>query len=117
MAVEFVPLNESFREWTRKREQIRQEGAVGSLCRGIEIETHGMRTRIIAWPGNGLQTQSMHVLTLAPGEASSSYAFPSSEELILCLKGSGQITMRGKVVAFMPGDLAYFPETVSHQIW
>ena len=56
MAVEFVPLTDSFREWTRTREQIRQEGAVGSLCRGIEIETHGVRTRIIAWPGNGLQT-------------------------------------------------------------
>jgi hypothetical protein len=32
MAVEFVPLNDSFRDWTRTREQIRQEGAVGSLC-------------------------------------------------------------------------------------
>jgi uncharacterized cupin superfamily protein len=117
MAVEFVALNESFRDWTRTREQIRQEGAVGSLCRGIEIETHGMRTRVIAWPGNGLQTQSLHVLTLSPGEASSSYAFPSSEELILCLKGAGEITMRGQVVKFIPGDLAYFPETVPHQIW
>jgi hypothetical protein len=48
MAVEFVPLTDSFREWTRTREQIRQEGAVASLCRGIEIETHGVRTRIIA---------------------------------------------------------------------
>jgi hypothetical protein len=95
MAVEFVPLTDSFREWTRTREQIRQEGAVGSLCRGIEIETHGVRTRIIAWPGNGLQTQSLHVLTLSPGEESASYAFPSSEELMLCLKGAGEITMRG----------------------
>src|SRR5262249_55595817 len=83
----------------------------------IEIETHGMRTRVIAWPGNGLQTQSLHVLTLAPGEKSSSYAFPSSEELMLCLKGSGAITMRGEVVEMMPGDLAYFPEGVPHQIW
>jgi quercetin dioxygenase-like cupin family protein len=117
MAVEFVPLTDSFREWTRTREQIRQEGAVGSLCRGIEIETHGVRTRIIAWPGNGLQTQSLHVLTLSPGEESASYAFPSSEELMLCLKGAGEITMRGQRIEMMPGDLAYFPEGVPHQIW
>jgi hypothetical protein len=37
MAVEFVALTDAFRDWTRTREQIRQEGAVGSLCRGIEI--------------------------------------------------------------------------------
>jgi mannose-6-phosphate isomerase-like protein (cupin superfamily) len=117
MAVEFVPLTDSFREWTRTREQIRQEGAVGSLCRGIEIETHGVRTRIIAWPGNGLQTQSLHVLTLSPGESSASYAFPSSEELMLCLKGAGEITMRGQRIEIMPGDLAYFPEGLTHQIW
>jgi hypothetical protein len=58
MAVEFVPLTDSFREWTRTREQIRQEGAVGSLCRGIEIETHGVRTRIIAWPGNACKRRA-----------------------------------------------------------
>jgi uncharacterized cupin superfamily protein len=117
MAVEFVPLTDSFREWTRTREQIRQEGAVASLCRGIEIETHRVRTRIIAWPGNGLQTQSLHVLTLSPGESTASYAFPSSEELMLCLKGVGDITMRGQKIDIMPGDLAYFPEGVTHQIW
>jgi hypothetical protein len=63
-----------------------------------------VRTRIIAWPGNGLQTQSLHVLTLSPGESSASYAFPSSEELVLCLKGAGEITMRGQRIEIMSGE-------------
>ncbi len=48
-------------------------------------------------------------MTLSRGEASEPYMFPSSEELMLCLKGTGEITMRGQIVEIMPGYLAYFP--------
>ena len=55
---------EAYRERNRTREQIRTGGAIAKLNEGIEIETHGVATRLIAWPGNGVQTQSVHVLTL-----------------------------------------------------
>jgi gentisate 1,2-dioxygenase len=58
----------TFRAWHRTAAQIRSEGALGSLRQGIEVEIHGVRTRIIAWPGNGFQTESIHVLTLSPGQ-------------------------------------------------
>jgi len=54
----------------RTHDEIRSRGAIGNLNDGIEINTQGVRTRLIAWPGNGFQTESVHVLTLAPGEES-----------------------------------------------
>jgi gentisate 1,2-dioxygenase len=57
----------------RTRDQIRSHGAIGNLNDGVEITTHGVRTRLIAWPGNGFQTESVHVMTLAPGEESALY--------------------------------------------
>jgi hypothetical protein len=48
--------------------EIRRHGAVGSLQEGPMIRMHGIPTRLIAWPGNGYQTESVHVLTLQSGE-------------------------------------------------
>ena len=48
---------------------IRSGGAIGHLNEGIEIMLHGIPTRLIAWPGNGYQTESIHVLTITPGLA------------------------------------------------
>jgi hypothetical protein len=35
----------------RTHEQIRSHGAIGNLNDGIEITAQGVRTRLIAWPG------------------------------------------------------------------
>ncbi|MGI8486349.1 MAG: hypothetical protein ACR2OU_19085 [Thermomicrobiales bacterium] len=75
----------AYREWNRSHEEIRNRGAMGNLNRGIEIKTHGVNTRLIAWPGNGFQTQSVHVLTLKPGDASERYTYGMAEEALLCL--------------------------------
>ncbi len=40
--------------------------------------------------GNGYTTESVHVLTLQPGEASDSYAYTLAEELLLCVAGKGE---------------------------
>ncbi len=45
----------------------------GASQPGIEITAHGVNARLIAWPGNGFQTESVHVLTRKPGEASDLY--------------------------------------------
>ena len=37
----------------RSHDEIRSRGAIGNLNDGIEITTQGVRTRLIAWPGNG----------------------------------------------------------------
>ena len=39
----------------RSYEEIRSRGAIGNLTDGIEITTQGVRTRLIAWPGNGFR--------------------------------------------------------------
>ncbi|HEX3421619.1 MAG TPA: hypothetical protein VHT01_10330 [Candidatus Udaeobacter sp.] len=63
-------VDEKWRARFRTHDQIRSHGAIGNLNDGVEITTQGVRTRLIAWPGNGFQTESVHVLTLAPGEES-----------------------------------------------
>ena len=81
----------------RSHDEIRSRGAIGNLNDGIEITTQGVRTRLIAWPGNGFQTESVHVLTLAPGEESARYEYDMSDEAIVCFKGQGEVYLRGCV--------------------
>jgi gentisate 1,2-dioxygenase len=105
-------IDERFREWNRTHEQIRLHGAVGNLGRGIEITAHAVNTRLIAWPGNGFQTESVHVLTLAPGGASEIYTYDMAEEAFLCLWGRGEMLVRGQWVNVAPGDMAFIPAAV-----
>jgi mannose-6-phosphate isomerase-like protein (cupin superfamily) len=86
--------------------------ARSGLNDGIEITTQDVHTRLIAWPGNGLQTESVRVLTLAPGEESAVYDYDMSDEAMVCLKGQGEVDLRGEWVQIDPGDIAYFPERV-----
>ena len=105
-------IDEKYREWNRSHEVIRARGAMGHLNHGIEITGHGVRTRLIAWPGNGFQTESVHVLTLAPGDASDCYTYDLAEEAFLCLWGTGEAFVRGQWVTVAPGDLAFVPAGV-----
>ncbi len=59
-------IRESYLERNRTHEEIRRGGAIGNLNAGIGITTHSIPTRLIAWPGNGFQTLSVHVLTHRP---------------------------------------------------
>jgi hypothetical protein len=61
---------EQYQAKFKTREQIRLGGAVGNLQDGPTISIHGLPSRLVAWPGNGFQTESVHVLTLAPGTES-----------------------------------------------
>lgn len=99
-------VDSAFKAMNRTHEQIRLHGAIGSFDEGIEIAVHGLRTRLIAWPGNGFQTESVHVLTLAPDDASPTYRYQMSEESLLCLKGAGEVFLRGQWVSVQAGDLA-----------
>jgi mannose-6-phosphate isomerase-like protein (cupin superfamily) len=99
--------------WERYRThaQVRQSGALSNLGDGIPITTHGIDTRPIAWPGNGFQTLSVHVLTLPTGAEGESYAYDMAEEAMVCFKGKGEVYLRGQWVSLEPGDIAYFPAT------
>ncbi|WP_115709259.1 cupin domain-containing protein [Legionella sainthelensi] len=96
--------------------EIRHSGAIGDLNEGIEIILHHIPTRLIAWPGNGFQTESIHVSTLSPGMESPMYNYPISEEAFLCVQGKGEVYLRGKWVSIEPGDMAYFPENITHAL-
>lgn len=100
----------------RSHTEIRMGGAIGNLNEGIEIMLHGIPTRLIAWPGNGYQTESIHVLTLNPGLASIEYNYQISEEALLCVQGKGEVFLHGRWIELNPGDIAYFPENVPHCI-
>jgi mannose-6-phosphate isomerase-like protein (cupin superfamily) len=100
----------------RSHNRIRREGAIANLSNGVEITAHGLPTRLIAWPGTGYQTESVHVLTLPPGQQSDHYCYELAEEALLCHKGSGEVWLREQWVELRPGDLAYFPEGVTHAL-
>ncbi len=59
-------IRERYLERNRTHEEIRRGGAIGNLNDGIEITTHSIHSRVVAWPGNGFQTLSVHVLTHRP---------------------------------------------------
>src|SRR3954453_5419869 len=107
---------EEFLARSRSYAEIRQKGCVGSFNDGIEIETNGVRTRLVAWPGLGIMEGSIHVLTLAPGDASSMYQYEQAEEMLICLKGSGEVYLRDQWVTVRPGDIAYVPNTRPHGV-
>jgi len=95
---EYTQIPETYLEKNRTREAIRRKGAIANLNDGIEITTHGLSTRIVAWPGKGFQTESLHVLTLQPGEESESYRYDRAEEGLACIKGKGEVFLRGEWV-------------------
>jgi gentisate 1,2-dioxygenase len=106
--------DEQFQARYRTLGEIRSSGAIGNLQDGPEITANGVRTRLIAWPGNGFQTESVHVLTLRPGEESDIYAHGMAEEAMLCLSGCGEVLLRDGWTEIHPGDIAYYPEAVAH---
>lgn len=99
---------------TRTHDEIRRHGGVGNLNEGVEIVVHGLATRLIAWPGNGFQTASVHVVTHRPGEASDRHAYALGEEAAVCLHGRGEVWLHGRWVAVEPGDVAFWPAGVEH---
>jgi gentisate 1,2-dioxygenase len=103
-----------YREWNRSNDQIRTHGAVGNLNRGLEIIAHGVNTRLIAWPGNGFQTESVHVVTIKPGEETEVYTYAVAEEALLCVWGEGEVFLRGEWISVAPGDLVYVPSAIPH---
>jgi quercetin dioxygenase-like cupin family protein len=115
-----MPLPERFSDIYRARHstaaQIRSRGAIGSLNDGVEVQIHGVSTRLIAWPGTGFQTESLHVLTLEPGQEMEMHAYGLAEEAMLALQGEGEAFVRGEWVQFRPGDLAFYPPPVEHAI-
>ncbi len=100
---------DDYREWNRSHDQIRHSGAMGNLNRGIEISTHGIGARLIAWPGNGFQTESVHVLTIPSGTESHLWRYDMAEEAILCLWGEGEVYLHDAWVPMAPGDLLFAP--------
>jgi gentisate 1,2-dioxygenase len=109
-------VEDAYKAINRTCEQIRQHGAIGNFAEGIEIRIHDVRTRLIAWPGNGFQTESVHVLTMAPGDETPLHRYQMSEESLLCLKGQGEVFIRGRWLAIQAGDIAYFPDNALHGV-
>jgi quercetin dioxygenase-like cupin family protein len=88
--------DDPYRARHRTAAQIRATGAIGSLNDGVEIEIHGVSTRLIAWPGTGFQTECVHVLTLQPGQETDMHSYGLAEEAVLALQGDGEAYVRGE---------------------
>ena len=111
-----MKITDDLRARYRSAVKIRSEGAIGNLFDGVSITAHGLATRLLAWPGTGYQTEAVHITTIQPGEISESYTYDLAEEIILCRHGSVEVWLRDQWVILKPGDMAYFPEGIPHQI-
>lgn len=112
----------------RTREQIRAGGALGNIFEGPRISVHGLTTLLLAWPGNGFQTEAVHLTVVEPGQTTSGtgasaepgapdvYTYDLAEEAVLCRHGEVQVWLRESWVTLRPGDIAYFPAGVAHAI-
>jgi mannose-6-phosphate isomerase-like protein (cupin superfamily) len=109
-------VQDEYRARYRTARQIRSEGAIGNLFDGVTITAHGLETRLLAWPGTGFQTEAVHVTTVAPGQSSDRYTYDLAEEAILCRYGEAEVWLRDRWVTLRPGDMAYLPEGVEHQV-
>ena len=107
---------DGLRARNRSASQVRAEGAIGNLFDGVELTMHGLRTRILAWPGNGYQTESVHLLTVGPGEQGDRYEYDLAEQAFLCRHGEAEVWLRDQWVTLRPGDIAYVPAGVPTQI-
>ena len=111
-----MTIADNLRARYRTTQQIRAEGAIGNLFDGPTITAHGLDTRLLAWPGNGYQTESVHVTNVQPGQQSDRYTYDLAEEAILCRHGVVEVWLKDQWVTLAPGDIAYFPAGVQHQI-
>ena len=102
---------------------IAREGAVFKPDEGLEYpETKNIpglpasagKRRIVAAPPTGARLVGVHALTLKPGEQSVLHSHPLSEEVIVCVKGTAEITLGSKVYEFKPGSVLYAPPGVPH---
>ena len=111
-----MTMTDDVRARYRTPQQIRSEGAIGNLFDGPTITAHGLHTRLLAWPGTGYQTQAVHVTDVQPGQQSDQYTYDLAEEAILCRHGVVEVWLKDQWVTLRPGDIAYFPAGVEHQI-
>jgi len=102
---------------------IAREGMVFALEDGLEYpETSHIpglpagtgQRRLVATPPTGARLVGVHALTLKPGETSVLHSHPLSEEVIVCVKGTAEITLGSTVHIFKPGYVLYAPPGVPH---
>jgi hypothetical protein len=67
----------------RTNDIISKKGEIANLINGLEITTHGIDTRLLAWPGTRFHIESIHVVTLSPGDEGKMYSYAISEEEVL----------------------------------
>ena len=100
-----------------------REGLVFTLEDGVEYpETKNVpglpagtgKRRIVAAPPTGARLVGVHALTLKPGEESVLHSHPLSEEVIVWVKGTAEITMGEKTYIVKPGYVIYAPPGVPH---
>lgn len=134
--------DESLHARYRSPAQIRTGGAIGNIFDGPQVVIHGLRTLLLAWPGTGFQTESVHLTVVEPGQSTSStgpptvggavvdgetgddtadrapatYTYDLAEEALLCRHGEVQVWLRDSWVTLRAGDIAYFPAGVAHAI-
>jgi quercetin dioxygenase-like cupin family protein len=74
----------------------------------------GSTMRFVVWPGVGLDTVTMHQLTMAPGDEFANHVHEESVDIISVVQGSGVLISDGVEYRIQQGDVVYVPAGVDH---
>lgn len=74
----------------------------------------GSTMRFVVWPGVGLDTVTMHQLTMEPGDEFANHVHEESVDIISVVQGSGVLISDGTEYPIRRGDVVYVPAGVDH---
>ena len=100
-----------------------REGMMFTLEDGLEYPETGNvpglpsgtgTRRIVAAPPTGARLVGVHASILKPGQVTGLHSHPLSEEVVIMVWGTSEITLGDRIYEFKPGYVLYAPPGVPH---
>lgn len=94
---------------------VRINGGVFSLADGPEfVQEGGLGVKFIVTPNTGSRMVGVTAGFHQPGQSFQPHTHPISEELLIVVKGRGEIYLKDRWIPVKEGDIVYAPEGVPH---
>lgn len=99
----------------RAAEQVRREGTLLHLEGGVEYpQPGGLGVKMILTPMTGSRMVGITAGFHQPGQSFEPHVHPVSEEILIVMKGKGQMFLKDRWLDVQEGDIVYAPEGVPH---
>jgi quercetin dioxygenase-like cupin family protein len=103
------------RSLMNEREQVRREGGVFSINNAPEfLQEGGLRAKLVLTPNTGTRMVGLTAGFHEPGQSFEPHRHPLSEEVLIVVRGKGQIFLKDRWIDVEEGDVVYAPEGILH---